>query len=593
MQNSKINTYIVNANFSTMKYVSIIALGFAAFVLLTDFLFGKIWSSEYLALYRKLDVIFALIAVSSVFFFWIFKIQNPYHRRTGTILFPLLILFWSAVVTGIDFKMMGLTTFLIVLLLFTFFLYLNLLRSVLFLFGACCLLLLTIYYRAGLDQNFLPLVFLLIPVIVFSVLMSARNFKNKRSDFLQQQRIIDLNAILLNSNENLEKEVQNRTHEIQIALEKAKESDRLKSAFLANVSHEIRTPMNGILGFSELLKEPGLPGEKQQEFIKIIEKSGQRMLNTINSIVEISKIETGLVYADVKKTNINNQLNGIYSVFKPDAEAKGLQLSYTNPLPDNESELLIDGEKFTTILSTLVKNAIKFTQTGSIVFGYVKKGSYLEFHVKDTGIGIPESRQKAVFEKFVQADTGDKRAYQGIGLGLAISRFYVEILGGKIWLESKEGRGTLFYFTIPYSVDLQQKTLFDNAELTGNLQKQPGNLKVLIVEDDETSARFITEVLGDAGHELFYAATGTEAVEFCRKNSDIRLVLMDIRMPDMDGHEATRSIREFNKDVVIIAQTAHGLSGDREKAIAAGCDDYISKPVGKAALSDLIDKYFK
>jgi len=241
--------------------------------------------------------------------------------------------------------------------------------------------------------------------------------------------------------------------ELIIAKEKAEESDRLKSAFLANMSHEIRTPMNGILGFTELLKEPDLTGEQQQDYIKIIEKSGARLLNIINNIVDISKIESGLMEVDIKELNINKKIEYIYNLFKSEVEGKGIHLSLKNRLPLKEVVTKTDPEKLYSILTNLVKNAIKYTTAGSIELGYEIKGEYLEFFVKDTGIGIPKDRQKAIFERFVQADITDKQALQGAGLGLSIAQAYVEMLGGKLWVESEEGKGSVFYFTIPYNTE--------------------------------------------------------------------------------------------------------------------------------------------
>jgi PAS domain S-box-containing protein len=243
------------------------------------------------------------------------------------------------------------------------------------------------------------------------------------------------------------------------AKEQAEESDRLKSAFLANMSHEIRTPMNGILGFAELLKEPGLTGSEQQRYIEIIEKSGYRMLNIINDIVDISKIEAGQMEVYISETNINEQLDFIYTFFKPELDKKGMMFSCHKALPDNEAILSTDREKLFAILINLVKNAIKYTNKGSIEFGYTVETRHAlslqhalslrcTFYVKDTGIGIPAERQQAVFERFVQADIEDRNALQGAGLGLAITKAYVEMLGGKIWLESEDGKGSVFYFTL-------------------------------------------------------------------------------------------------------------------------------------------------
>jgi signal transduction histidine kinase len=236
-----------------------------------------------------------------------------------------------------------------------------------------------------------------------------------------------------------------------VAREQAEESDRLKSAFLANMSHEIRTPMNGILGFSELLKDPDLPWEKQQGYIRIIEKSGNRLMSIINDIIDISKIEAGLMKCDFKESRINDQTDYIYNFFKPEAEAKGLSISLRNYLPADEAILKTDREKVYSILINLVKNAIKYTNQGSIEMGYVKSGNFLEFYVKDTGIGIPTARKEAIFERFIQADIVDKMAHQGAGLGLSIAKAYVEMLGGKIWVISEPEEGSEFYFTLPFN----------------------------------------------------------------------------------------------------------------------------------------------
>ena len=412
-----------------------------------------------------------------------------------------------------------------------------------------------------------------------------------RRNFFLSQKLDNERLLVLDANKNLERTVEERTKELLKAKEQAEESDRLKSAFLANMSHEIRTPMNGILGFAELLKEPGLTGEEQQHYIKIIEKSGARMLNIINDIVDISKIEAGLMKIEIQETNVNEQIQDIYTFFKPEVEAKGMKLYSNTPLPAKEAILKTDREKVYAILTNLVKNAIKYSNTGSIEIGYNKKGNNLEFYVKDTGIGIPKDRQGAIFERFIQADISNEWTQQGAGLGLSITKAYIEMLDGKIWVESLMGVGSTFYFTLPYNEVLTKETAvqhFVPSDNTDLIRK----LKILIAEDDKVSEMLIDKTLKTFGKEIIKARTGVEAIEACKKNPDIDLVMMDIRMPDMGGYEATRQIRKFNKDVVIIAQTAHGLSGDREKAIEAGCNDYIAKPINKAELLLLIQKYF-
>jgi PAS domain S-box-containing protein len=381
--------------------------------------------------------------------------------------------------------------------------------------------------------------------------------------------------------------------ELIIAKEHAEESDHLKSAFLANMSHEIRTPMNGILGFASLLKEPNLTGEEQQKYIRIIEKSGARMLNIINDIVDISKIEAGLMEVNLKESNINDQIENIFNFFIPEVERKRIQLSFKTTLPAKDAVIATDREKIYSILTNLVKNSIKYTFEGSIEFGYEKKGEYLEFFVKDTGIGIAKNRQEAIFERFVQADIEDPKALQGAGLGLSITKAYVEMLGGVIWVKSVEGIGSTFYFTIPFITEKQTQSNITKVVSAEDKEVQINNLKLLLVEDDETSDFLITTMLKKNNHEVLHVKTGIEAIEACRNNPDIDLVLMDIRMPNINGYEATRQIRQFNKDVIIIAQTAYGLSGDRQKAIDSGCNEYLSKPIDKDDLLRFMQKYFK
>jgi PAS domain S-box-containing protein len=377
--------------------------------------------------------------------------------------------------------------------------------------------------------------------------------------------------------------------------EKAEESDRLKSAFLANMSHEIRTPMNRILGFAGLLKEAELSGEEQKQYIQIIEKSGARMLNILDEIINISKIESGIMDIHLSKTNINNQLQFVYDSLKLDADSKKLNLTYTCALAEEEAIIITDSEKFYGILSNLVKNAIKYTEEGSIEYGYTIKGEELEFYIKDTGIGIPKEKLDAVFERFIQADIADKMARQGAGLGLSISKAYVKMLGGQIWVESKVAKGSTFFFTLPFNWEAETTStipVLSENKAKPNTPKISG-LKVLIAEDDEASEMLISIELKKFSKEILVAKNGKEAIKACRQHSDIDLVLMDIQMPELNGYQATREIRKFNKNVIIIAQTAFALTGDKEKAIEAGCNNYILKPIKQDELLDLMQMYFE
>ena len=414
----------------------------------------------------------------------------------------------------------------------------------------------------------------------------------RRNFFLNQK--LDIEKLHIEKlNKNLEKTVEERTVELVNAKENAEKSDKLKSAFLANMSHEIRTPMNGILGFSGLLQEPHLSDEKQQQYVKIIEKSGKRMLNIINDIIDISRIESGLTKVSLKDSNINHQLDYIYSFFKNETDSKGLQLSIKKTLADDEAIINTDPEKLYAILSNLVKNSIKFTTKGSIEFGYHKKDNIIQFYVKDTGIGIPINKQNEIFERFIQADISDKMARQGAGLGLSISKGFLELLGGKIWVESEEEKGSSFYFTLPYAEQKKEIiSITDNTNTTELTNTKLAQLKILIAEDDEASASLLSILVQPFSCETLSATSGDKTVNICKNNNDIDLIFMDIQMPNLNGYEATKQIRAFNKNVIIIAQTAFGLTGDREKALNAGCNDYISKPINKDKLFTLIQKYF-
>ena len=413
-----------------------------------------------------------------------------------------------------------------------------------------------------------------------------------------EEKVEERTKLLNFRNKELKKEIEHRALveiELIAAKEKAEESDRLKSAFLTNMSHEIRTPMNGILGFASLLKVPGLTGKEQRKFIDIIEKSGDRMLSTINDIIDISKIEAGQVNVIISDINLNKQLDELFEFFLPEAKKKNIQLSIRNKVPKQQTNFKSDKEKLNSILTNIIKNAIKYTHDGSIEFGYSinekDKKNELEFYVKDTGIGIPEERQNAVFNRFVQADIEDRQVYEGSGLGLAISKAYVEMLGGKIWVESVEGVGSQFYFTIPFDSNNKKIPEKDAQDSNKRLSIKNG-LKILIVDDDEYAITLLSIVLKEYANEMLIAKTGIEALKMCRDNSDIDIILMDIKIPGIDGYEATRQIRKFNKEVFILAQTAYAQAGDRVKAIEAGCDDYISKPIDKKQLIEIISNRF-
>ena len=376
---------------------------------------------------------------------------------------------------------------------------------------------------------------------------------------------------------------------MKYALKKANESDRLKTAFLQNISHEIRTPMNGIMGFTSLLKDSDLTGEEMESYIDVIMVSGKRMLNTLNDLMDMSMLETEQVKINTNEINLNDIFRSLHDFFKLEVTKKNMEIFYHNPVSDNEMLIISDREKISGVLSNLIKNSIKYSAEGRIDFGYKLKDDMIEVYVIDTGIGIPPDRLNAIFDRFVQADIEDVKVYEGSGLGLSISKAYIEMMGGSIWAESVEGEGSQFYFTIPYEVAKEKPN--KQISISSSLPIEHNKLKILIVEDEEVASEYLSIILDDESNELLFAKNGVEGVEISKENPDIDLILMDIKLPIMDGYTATANIRSFNKDVVIIAQTAYALAGDREKAISAGCNDYITKPISKERLMELINNY--
>ncbi len=375
--------------------------------------------------------------------------------------------------------------------------------------------------------------------------------------------------------------------ELTAAKDHAEESDRLKSAFLANISHEIRTPMNGILGFSELLKEPHLTGEEQAEFIGLIQQSGNRMLNLITELIDISLYDAGETTLQITDTPVNAILHDLYAVFKPESEVKGLSLNCTCELSDEESTIETDSGKLTRILTNLIQNALKFTSAGSIDFGYARIGASIEFYVLDTGIGVPAAMQQKIFERFRQADDSLTRNYEGSGLGLSISRAYVEMLGGTIKVESREGQGSRFSFTLPNNWFRSSKMSPASSVIQEPAKTSPG-MTILIAEDDEVCRLLLQENLIGENITILYAVNGKEAVEQVKCHPEITLVLMDIKMPVMNGYEATRLIKQQRPDLPVIASSAFISKKDKEKAREAGCDSFIPKPVYKSELLEVI-----
>jgi PAS domain S-box-containing protein len=381
------------------------------------------------------------------------------------------------------------------------------------------------------------------------------------------------------------------------ALEQAEESDRLKSAFLANMSHEIRTPMNGIIGFADLLNNPHIKPEKITRYAEIININGKHLLSIINDIIDISKIEAGQVLINESAVNINNlfdDLVAFFSTFK--LRNPKVKIDFSSKLQNNSSLVYTDDIKLKQVLTNLITNALKFTEEGSVSLNCKivnQEGKdFVLFIVSDTGIGISKANQPVIFERFRQVDFTTDKKYGGTGLGLPISKAYVELMGGKIWVDSDIGKGARFYFTIPLKS-------VNNPATNDNLNQDPSisfvnwnNKLILIAEDEETNFFFLSEILNQTGAKVIHAHNGSEAIDICVKNQSIDLVLMDIKMPVLNGYEATRKIKELRPDLPVIAQTAFAFSDDLKKALDAGCDDYIAKPILKEYLIEKLNRFF-
>ncbi|MBN1598157.1 MAG: PAS domain S-box protein [Bacteroidales bacterium] len=379
--------------------------------------------------------------------------------------------------------------------------------------------------------------------------------------------------------------------ELVKAKEKAEESDRLKSTFLANMSHEIRTPMNAIIGFSNLLQRDNLPHEKRMYYTRVIQNRSDDLLHIINDILDISKIESGQIKITKREFSAREMLKEIHDEFQQkittDRKNK-IQLKIDNSLTKESDILYNDSLRIKQVLTNLIDNAIKFTEKGEVKFGCTGIAGEVVFNVSDTGIGIPVHKREKIFERFRQAEESITRRYGGNGLGLAISKALVNMMGGRIWLESVEDQGTDFYFTIP--ADKPRETKFKVEKEKIGLNIDFSDKKILVVEDDLLSAEFLRILLEGVNAEVTFAYSGGEALILFENKKRFDIILMDIQLPDISGYEVTRRIRKHDTRVPIIAQTAFAMSEDRQKSMEAGCDAYLSKPISSDDLLQIIGK---
>jgi len=378
--------------------------------------------------------------------------------------------------------------------------------------------------------------------------------------------------------------------ELIAAKDKAEESDRLKTAFLHNISHEIRTPLNAIVGFSSILSNPELPADKRKDFVDIITVSNDQLLSIISGIIALATLEAGQEKTNEKETDVNNTLLNVYEQFLVGHIPTGVTFSFHPALPDDQALVYTDPVKLMQILVNLVGNALKFTQKGKVRFGYDLQGNNLQFFVEDTGIGISEDMYNLIFERFRQIDNSATRKYGGTGLGLALSKGYVELLGGTIGLTSEQGKGSVFGFTIPYKPVRKSETE-DIAGSDVSAIVFPSGKTILVAEDENNNFFLISELLSCLNLKVIRAKNGLEAVNLCAGDNLPDLILMDIKMPVMDGIEATKLIREHHPDLPVVALTAYALDTDRKRILESGCNDCLVKPFHQQILTEMLLKY--
>lgn len=379
-------------------------------------------------------------------------------------------------------------------------------------------------------------------------------------------------------------------NELKKALEKAQESDKLKSAFLANMSHEIRTPMNGIIGFSELFLNPKLSEIKRNKYAEIVINSSKQLLSIVNDILDISKIEAGVIKLNIESVNINKLLDDLYAFYKPIAQENNLSLHCKKELGNFKSVVRIDKTKLHQVLTNLLSNAFKFTSKGCVEYGYQLIENKLQFYVKDTGVGIDKKLQNEIFDRFTQVNQKLSKKNKGTGLGLSISKKFVELFNGEIWISSNK-QGTTIFFTIPYikpevisisTVVEEKKQIFqvENKEIT-----------ILVAEDEEYNMLYINELFSNTKIKIIEANDGKKAVELSQKHPEIDMVLMDIKMPFMNGNEAMEEIKKTRPQLPIIALSAFAMESDKEDALNIGFDSYLTKPIDRKQLFEVIGKY--
>jgi signal transduction histidine kinase/CheY-like chemotaxis protein len=425
-------------------------------------------------------------------------------------------------------------------------------------------------------------------------LRTANEILTERNKLIEKQK-----KEIEKNKQELEIKVKERTKDLEMAKSKAEESDRLKSSFIANMSHEIRTPLNAILGFSSLISDSVKDKVELLLYQESIDSNAEILVKIIDDVLDISKIEAKQLEVSITEVDLIvllNEVLNIYQQHNPNSKRKKLDIQLNNPLKDNDVLIIFsDPHRLKQILFNLIDNAIKFTSKGFIEFGFNLEDPVIKFYVKDTGIGIAKQNFDAIFERFIKLENKEE-LYRGNGLGLPLCKSLVELLGGNIWVDSLLGHGTVFYFTLP-NENYKLFSKSDKKSIKKNeLEKlENSNKKILVVEDESSNFDYIEALLFLSGNVAIWARNGNEAIDMISQHSgkSISLILMDIKMPQMDGYKAFTKIRELKFDIPVVAVTAYAQSEDKDKILEYGFSDYIAKPVSKKKLFHVLQKYLK
>ncbi len=384
---------------------------------------------------------------------------------------------------------------------------------------------------------------------------------------------------------------QNAIVELKDALLKAEAGDKLKTTFLNNISHEVRTPLNGILGFAELITKSDLSEQDRKDSLSMLAESSDRLLDTITNYMDISLLTSGTLSLRNKDFYPAQILRDMFNKYNSACLKKNLGLNLDIPAQHETLSVHSDPEIFKKIISHFLDNAIKFTEEGKISYGFQIIEKNLEFFVSDTGIGISSESGDNIFERFIKEDRGPLRNSEGSGLGLSIAKGMSELIGGKINLKSEMGVGSTFFLLVP----LKTGSVIIPMDVPEKFhRKDKSGTQILIAEDDETNFFYLNALIThETNYNILHASNGNEAIELFKKNPGIILILMDIKMPGINGIEAIRQIRMISADIPIIAITAYAMLGDEEKILATGCDDYLSKPISKSSLLGTMSKFIR